>query len=126
MATSKIAISIDEEILEQVDRLVREKVFPSRSRAIQDAVREKLGRLARSQTRTLKNTLIRYFMHRYDVDLAEAQRTQVTEYRSFNDFFTRSLKPDARPLPDDARAIVSPADGWLTDFFFFIRSPTIR
>ena len=55
-------------------------------------------------------------MHRYDVDLAEAERTHGTEYRSFNDFFTRSLKPDARPLPDDASAIVSPADGWLTDF----------
>ncbi len=52
MAASKIAISIDQRTLKRVDRLVRNRVFPSRSRIIRDAVEEKLkkiekGRLAR-------------------------------------------------------------------------------
>ena len=39
-----------------------------------------------------------------------------TDYRSFNDFFTRRLKPGARPVADDERAVVSPADGYLSQF----------
>lgn len=45
MARSKIAVSLDEQTLRQLDRLVAEAVFPSRSQAIQVAVQEKLARL---------------------------------------------------------------------------------
>ena len=45
MATSKIAISIDQDILTRLDLLVKEHLFQSRSRAIQEAVAEKLERL---------------------------------------------------------------------------------
>ena len=52
MPTTKVAITIRRELLERLDRLVRERVYPNRSQAIQEAVREKLrgldqGRLAR-------------------------------------------------------------------------------
>jgi len=47
MGRSKVAISLDSDTLERLDRLVRRKVFPSRSQAIQEAVNEKLGRLDR-------------------------------------------------------------------------------
>lgn len=46
MSSSKIAITLDSEILEEVDDLVKNRMFPSRSRAIQDAVKEKLERLS--------------------------------------------------------------------------------
>ena len=49
MAKSKVAISLDESILTRLDRLVREKVFPNRSRAIEEAVKEKLARLEKSR-----------------------------------------------------------------------------
>ena len=49
MGKSKIAITLDAKTVEQVDRLVAKKVFPSRSRAIQAAVEEKLKRLERSR-----------------------------------------------------------------------------
>lgn len=49
MGRSKIAISLDEQVLSRVDRLVREALFPSRSQAIQVAVEEKLERLERSR-----------------------------------------------------------------------------
>ncbi len=47
MAKFKIAITLDVETLRQIDRLVRERVFPNRSRAIEQAVVEKLERLDR-------------------------------------------------------------------------------
>jgi len=49
MDTSKVAISINKEILKKLDDLVKEEVFPNRSRAIQQAVEEKLNRI--NQTR---------------------------------------------------------------------------
>jgi len=45
MRMSKVAISIKRTTLDQLDELVKSKVFPSRSRAIQEAVEEKLSRL---------------------------------------------------------------------------------
>ena len=49
MATTKVAISLDSKLLEQLDRLVAERVFPNRSQAVQDAIRDKLDRLARTR-----------------------------------------------------------------------------
>ena len=49
MNVSKIAISLDESLLARLDRLVRSRVFPSRSRAIQGAIEEKLARLDRTR-----------------------------------------------------------------------------
>jgi len=45
MATSKVAITMDKELLERLDRLVAERRFPNRSRMIQEAVAEKLSRM---------------------------------------------------------------------------------
>jgi len=49
MSTTKVAISIDRRLLGRVDALVKRRKFPSRSRAIQEAVEEKLSRLDRSR-----------------------------------------------------------------------------
>ena len=46
---TKIAITLDAELLAQVDRLVHEDVFPNRSRAIEMAVEDKLERLDRTR-----------------------------------------------------------------------------
>jgi metal-responsive CopG/Arc/MetJ family transcriptional regulator len=45
MTASKIAITIDDNTLKQLDVLVKSKLFPNRSRAIQEAITEKLSRL---------------------------------------------------------------------------------
>ncbi len=49
MPKTKVAITLDEKTLARLDRLVRERMFPSRSKAIQEAVEEKLDRLERSR-----------------------------------------------------------------------------
>lgn len=67
------------------------------------------GRLASSQAPWVRGPLIRAFARAYGVDMAEAERADLADYRSFNDFFSRALVPDARPIAPDA--VVSPADG---------------
>lgn len=49
MSQTKVAITIEEGILARVDALVKRKVYTNRSRAIQEAVQEKLTRLERSR-----------------------------------------------------------------------------
>ncbi|HNB46506.1 MAG TPA: archaetidylserine decarboxylase [Burkholderiaceae bacterium] len=67
------------------------------------------GSLARAQAGGLTTTVIRWFVRRYRVDMAEAAEPDVARYLSFNDFFTRALKSGARP-PAKAR-LISPVDG---------------
>lgn len=45
MSTAKIAITIEENLLGKLDRLVKAHVFPNRSKAIQEAVSDKLARM---------------------------------------------------------------------------------
>ncbi len=49
MSTAKVAITLDENLLRRLDRLVKNRLFENRSRAIQEAVREKLSRLDRDR-----------------------------------------------------------------------------
>ena len=49
MTTTKVAITIDSELLAQLDQLVAQHVFPNRSKAIQEAVRDTLTRLRRTR-----------------------------------------------------------------------------
>ncbi len=49
MGKSKIAITLDHQTVGHLDQLVRERAFPNRSRAIEEAIREKLERLNRGR-----------------------------------------------------------------------------
>ena len=49
MPAAKVAITIEEQLLRRIDRLVAQRKFPNRSRAIQEAVRDKLDRLERGR-----------------------------------------------------------------------------
>lgn len=49
MAASKIAITIDDNLLKQLDLMVKSRVFPNRSKAIQEAVADKLKRLEKTR-----------------------------------------------------------------------------
>jgi len=76
----------------------------------QHALSRFAGSIAASETPWLRDTLIRRFVAAYGVDLSQAARG-IGEFESFNDFFTRELKPGARPLADAQKFILSPADG---------------
>ena len=54
---------------------------------------------------------IRWFARKFDVDMKDAVEEELGSYTSFNRFFTRALKPEARPIDQQANSICSPADG---------------
>lgn len=68
-------------------------------------------RITRCRNPLLKDMLIRAFVRHYGVEMAEAVHERPADYRDFNAFFTRALKPGARPLPGDESAFASPVDG---------------
>lgn len=70
-----------------------------------------VGRLAASEVQWVSGPLVRAFARVYGVDMAEAERPDLASYRSFNDFFTRTLVADARPVDAAPDSVVSPADG---------------
>lgn len=76
----------------------------------QHALSRLAGALAASEQPWIKDRLIRRFVDAYNVDMSDAART-IDQFASFNDFFTRELKPGTRPLADASEFILSPADG---------------
>jgi len=75
----------------------------------QRALSAAVNRLTRAEG-ALVSPAIRAFCAAYGVDLSEAVDTGQA-YRSFNQFFTRALRADARPVADAPGIVVSPADG---------------
>ena len=67
--------------------------------------------LTRSRLRPLKRALIGAFVRHFRPDMHDAQNSDPQSYPSFNAFFTRALRPDARPADTDPAAVLSPADG---------------
>ncbi len=70
-----------------------------------------VGGFAECRVPWFKNLLTRWFVRHYDVDMRQAQVEDPTAYENFNAFFTRALKPGARPLPAEPGVVVSPSDG---------------
>ncbi|QIL43802.1 phosphatidylserine decarboxylase [Acidovorax sp. HDW3] len=68
-----------------------------------------MGRLAGAQGGRWTTAIIRRFITRYGVDMSEAANPDPAAYASFNDFFTRALRPGARPLA--AADWICPVDG---------------
>ena len=72
------------------------------------------GKLASKQCGALTTKVIAWFVKRYGVNMAEAANADISSFASFNDFFTRPLKTDARPL---AKAeFICPVDGAISQF----------
>jgi len=72
------------------------------------------GRVASRERGTTTTRLVRWFVRKYGVDLGEAVESDPAAYASFNDFFTRALKPGARPIAH--AALVCPVDGTISQF----------
>jgi phosphatidylserine decarboxylase len=72
------------------------------------------GRFANLRGGALTHAVIRKFVAHYGVDMAEAADPRIESYASFNDFFTRALRPGARPLAD--APFVCPVDAAISQF----------
>lgn len=67
------------------------------------------GRFARAELGGVTTSAISWFAKRYGVNMAEAANPDVASYASFNEFFTRPLRENARPIAD--ADLVCPVDG---------------
>ena len=72
------------------------------------------GAFASRRAGRVTTAAIRAFVTKYGVDMGEAANPDIASYPTFNDFFTRALRPGARPLAD-ARWIC-PVDGTISQF----------
>jgi phosphatidylserine decarboxylase len=80
----------------------------------QRALTTLMGRLASAEAGAVTARVIRWFVRRYGVNMAEAAERDIARYRTFNEFFTRPLAPGARPI---ARAeLICPVDGAISQF----------
>ncbi len=68
-------------------------------------------RLARLRVRWFKNLCIRAFCRLYPIRLDEALKPKIGDYASFNEFFTRDLRPGVRSLGGPSARILCPVDG---------------
>lgn len=67
--------------------------------------------VTRSRIPAVKNALIGMFVRGFHPEMQEAARPDPLSYASFNEFFTRGLRPDARPIDPNVSILVSPVDG---------------
>jgi phosphatidylserine decarboxylase len=78
-----------------------------------------LSRLVLHATRVrapwFKNALIRGFLKLFTIDMSEAVQPEPLRYASFNEFFTRALKPDARAIAREPSEIACPVDGAISE-----------
>ncbi|HEX9196021.1 MAG TPA: archaetidylserine decarboxylase [Azonexus sp.] len=72
------------------------------------------GKLAGAEAGGLTTGIIRWFVGRYGVNMAEAANPDIASYASFNEFFTRPLREGARPLA--AADFICPVDGAISQF----------
>jgi len=72
------------------------------------------GKLAGAEAGGLTTGIIRWFVGRYGVNMAEAANPDIASYASFNEFFTRPLRDGARPLA--AADFICPVDGAISQF----------
>ena len=75
-----------------------------------------VGWLTRLEGGPATRLAIRAFVRGYGVDMRDALVPELDSYASFNAFFTRALRADARPLPADPALFLCPADGTLSEF----------
>lgn len=73
------------------------------------------GYIANCKFTLLKDNLISLFIKKYGVDLSEAAESNANSYESFNLFFTRALKPNARVICEGSDEIACPADGTISE-----------
>ncbi|BAJ00448.1 archaetidylserine decarboxylase [Shewanella violacea] len=70
-----------------------------------------VGKLAAAELGSVTTAAIKWFIKQYKIDMSEAAQSEPEAYKTFNDFFTRSLKSGVRPLSKDQDYIVHPVDG---------------
>lgn len=70
-----------------------------------------MGKLTHCRNKWIKLTYMKLIIKRFGVNMAEAQEQDLNNFEHFNAFFTRALKPEARPIIAGQNKLASPVDG---------------
>lgn len=73
-----------------------------------------MGRFTQCRSPAFKNLFIRSIIKAYGVNMDEALESDPAAYGCFNEFFTRALKPGARPIAEGPGVLACPADGFMS------------
>jgi len=74
------------------------------------------GKLAEVRTGWFKELFIKKFAKTYKIDMSNAIEPDLSKYECFNDFFTRAIHLDSRPIDNDKNSFCSPVDGAMSQF----------
>jgi phosphatidylserine decarboxylase len=72
------------------------------------------NRVSNAESPSVRRPLIAGFRRLFPVNLEEAAQSDPSAYGTFNEFFTRALRPGARPLAENAHRLIAPCDGTLS------------
>ncbi|WP_231295826.1 archaetidylserine decarboxylase [Colwellia sp. PAMC 21821] len=75
------------------------------------AISRLVGKFAAAEAGWLTTKAISKFIKAYDINMAEAKLKNATDFKTFNDFFTRELEDGARTILDDPNTVCYPVDG---------------
>ena len=90
----------------------RAELFVALQRVLpKHALSRLIAKVAESKRPWLKNLLIKRAISAFNINIDEAVSADLNDYENFNSFFTRALKAGARSIDSDENAVVSPADG---------------
>lgn len=108
--------TMKDSLKQQAQRLLtRDGLFTAAQHLVpQQKISEVAGRLAASQNPIVKKAFVTTFAKAYGITLEEYARQDLADFHSFNDFFTRELAEEARPIDSTEQGIVSPADGMIS------------
>ena len=98
-------------VLSFTSRLKKQLFIQAQRVVPQHQLSRVVGKLAASENPIIKNTVIQAFKAQYGIDMSIAEQSNALKFKSFNEFFTRSLKEGVRQIDTDPHSIVSPADG---------------
>ena len=91
---------------------LKKQIFIQTQRLVpQHKLSRVIGKVAASENPLVKNVVSSAFKTQYGIDMSIAEQSNALKFKSFNEFFTRSLKDGVREIDTDSRSIVSPADG---------------
>lgn len=107
--------------------LTRDGIFTALQHVVpQQKLSETAGRLAASQNPIVKKAFVNTFAKAYGITLDEYGRKEFGDFKSFNDFFTRELAEDARPIDSTEKGIVSPADGMISQIGYIEQNQLLQ
>ena len=107
--------------------MIKDKLFIALQYIVpQHLLSRVVGWLAQTDITWIKSPLINAFIKQFHVDMSLAKFPDPSSYKTFNDFFTRELNTDARPVNHEPGIVISPADGAISQIGYITENKILQ